>query len=276
MTQAGAIALIGTAATVGVIHTLLGPDHYVPFIAMSRAGRWSVRKTMGVTLICGLAHVLSSVVLGIAGIAAGSALGLLSKIETARGEIAGWLLLGFGLAYTIWGLRRAIRNQPHTHVHAHADGTVHSHVHVHGDEHAHVHVQSPRNAAAHVNQPAHAVAAHVGEPACATAAHLGEPADAADSPRSALTGWALFTIFIFGPCEPLIPLMLAPAAVGRWWVVALVSAMFSAATLGVMTGLVYAGIRGARRWSAPGLERFAHAGAGLALTACGLTVKLGL
>lgn len=271
MTQTGAMALVGTAVTVGVIHTLLGPDHYVPFVAMSRAGRWSTRKTMGVTLVCGLAHVLSSVLLGIAGIAAGSALGLLTKIEEARGDVAGWLLLGFGLAYTVWGLRRAIRNQPHTHVHAHADGTVHTHAHAHGDDHAHVHVdmdaavQNPRNAVGHTDEAANAAVAHI-----------GEPADAADSPRSALTGWALFTIFIFGPCEPLIPLMLAPAALGRWWVVALVTAVFGAATIGVMAGLVYAGIRGARRLSAPGLERFAHASAGLALTACGLAVKLGL
>lgn len=254
MTQAGAIALIGTSATVGVIHTLLGPDHYVPFIAMSRAGRWSVRKTMSVTLVCGLAHVFSSVVLGIAGIAAGSALGLLTSIEQARGEIAGWLLLGFGLAYTIWGLRRAIRNKPHTHVHAHADGTVHSHTHVHGADHAHVHVRSPQNSAAQAG---------------------GSPAPP-ESPRSALTGWALFTLFIFGPCEPLIPLMLAPAALGRWWVVALVTAVFAVATLGMMSVVVFAGVKGVQRLSSPALERFAHAGAGLALTVCGMAVKLGL
>lgn len=57
---------------------------------------------------------------------------------------------------------------------------------------------------------------------------------------------------------------------------ALVTAVFGAATISVMAGLVYAGIRGARRWSAPGLERFAHAGSGLALTACGLAMKLEL
>jgi len=35
------VALCATAAGVGVIHTLLGPDHYLPFAAMARAGDWS-------------------------------------------------------------------------------------------------------------------------------------------------------------------------------------------------------------------------------------------
>ncbi|MCC7293947.1 MAG: hypothetical protein IT449_17950 [Phycisphaerales bacterium] len=323
MTQTGAIALVGTAATVGVIHTLLGPDHYIPFIAMSRAGRWSLRKTMGVTLVCGLAHVLSSVLLGVAGVAAGSALGLLTKIEAARGDVAGWLLVGFGVAYTVWGVRRALRNKPHAHWHAHADGTLHSHVHVHHEDHVHVHARAAESEHVHDNSVAtcadqlhvhceatdadphhaHTKAAdadHVHQHTEATDADLvhihsaaapeaehphvhrgaraapGRAESLSDAERSTLTGWALFTVFIFGPCEPLIPLMMAPAAMGRWWIVALVTAVFGAATIGVMTGLVYAGSRGARRLSSPGLERFAHAGAGLALTACGLAVKFGL
>jgi hypothetical protein len=32
------LALCLTAVTVGAVHTLLGPDHYVPFVATSRAG----------------------------------------------------------------------------------------------------------------------------------------------------------------------------------------------------------------------------------------------
>lgn len=30
------------AVTVGAVHTALGPDHYIPFAAMSRIGRWSM------------------------------------------------------------------------------------------------------------------------------------------------------------------------------------------------------------------------------------------
>jgi hypothetical protein len=64
------IALLSvTAISIGFIHTILGPDHYLPFIVLSEARKWSLRKTMLITFFCGLGHVLSSVVLGLVGIA---------------------------------------------------------------------------------------------------------------------------------------------------------------------------------------------------------------
>ena len=32
--------------------------------------------------------------------------------ESFRGELAGWLLLTFGLVYFVWGVRRALRHRP--------------------------------------------------------------------------------------------------------------------------------------------------------------------
>ena len=61
------VTLSAGAVTLGFLHCLVGPDHYVPFIAMSRIGSWSFRKTMIVTLLCGIGHILSSVVLGFLG-----------------------------------------------------------------------------------------------------------------------------------------------------------------------------------------------------------------
>ena len=58
------LLLMWTAATIGFIHTLAGPDHYLPFVMMARARQWSQRKTLWITLLCGIGHVLSSVVLG--------------------------------------------------------------------------------------------------------------------------------------------------------------------------------------------------------------------
>jgi len=60
-----------TAISIGFIHTILGPDHYLPFIVLSEAKKWNLRKTMFITFLCGLGHVLSSVVLGLIGIAVG-------------------------------------------------------------------------------------------------------------------------------------------------------------------------------------------------------------
>src|SRR3990170_4613760 len=121
------ILLYATAASIAFVHTLLGPDHYLPFVAMSRAGGWSVRKTIVITLLCGLGHVLSSAVLGLIGIAFGVAMFRLQWIERFRGDLAGWFLLAFGLVYFLWGVRRAMPNHPHPHYRAHADGVLHTH-----------------------------------------------------------------------------------------------------------------------------------------------------
>ena len=232
-----------TAASVGLIHTLIGPDHYVPFIVMARARSWSLVRTLGITLACGVGHVLGSIVLGAVGIALGWTLGGLEWLEGIRVEVAAWLLLGFGLAYTVWGFRRAIRSRPHSHWHDHSDGTVHEHRHTHHQEHLHVHESSP-------------------------ARH--------PSPRVGLTPWVLFVIFLFGPCEALIPVLMYPAAEGQWWTVALVAMVFALCTIATMLAVVALGYLGLSRLAFGRLERYSHALAGLTLVACGLAIQLGL
>ena len=114
--------LILTAASIGCIHTLLGPDHYVPFVAMGAARRWTTRKTLWITSLCGVGHVLGSVAIGMVGIGIGVSLHRLEWLEGLRGDAAAWLLTGFGLAYLAWGLKKAWRARPHTHPHFHGDG----------------------------------------------------------------------------------------------------------------------------------------------------------
>jgi len=239
MTQELSI-LVATAATIGVLHTLIGPDHYVPFLAMAGARRWSLRRTLGITTVCGVGHVLGSVILGTLGIALGWAVGGLEWLAGVRGGVAAWLLLGFGLAYTAWGLRRAVRNRPHIHWHSHADGTVHEHTHAHHDQHAHAHE------------------ARVGR------RHIRN-----------VTPWVLFVIFVFGPCEALIPILMYPAAGGSWWGVGLVVLVFGVVTITTMLLAVTVGYLGISRVSLGRLERFSHALAGLTLVACGLAIQFG-
>ena len=227
-----------TALTVGVVHTLLGPDHYLPFIAMARARGWSGPRTLAITLACGLGHVGASLVLGALGVVFGWSLTGLSRIDEARGNIAVWLLVGFGLAYAAWGVRSAARSRPHRHLHAHDNGTLHSHGHTHRGEHAHVHEERARS-------------------------------------RS-MTPWLLFTIFIFGPCEALVPLLMVPAAASDWWGVGFVALVFAVATLATMSALVMAAHLGLAKLSLGPLERYSHALAGLALVACGLAIRSGL
>ena len=91
-------ALIITAASIGFFHTILGPDHYLPFIMISWARKWSALKTFIVTLLCGVGHIGSSVVLGLIGVAMGIAVNKLELAESVRGNLAAWMLIAFGLA----------------------------------------------------------------------------------------------------------------------------------------------------------------------------------
>ena len=93
--------LAGTAATIGLVHTIFGPDHYLPFIVLAKSRQWNIFRTLTITFICGLGHVLSSVVLGFIGLVIGVAVFKLETIESFRGEIAGWLLIIFGFTYLI-------------------------------------------------------------------------------------------------------------------------------------------------------------------------------
>jgi len=111
-------ALAGTAAAVGALHSL-APDHWVPFMAVGRARGWSAARTAQVTLLCGFAHVTVSVVLGLLALRLGQ--GLLEAFGTRLESVAGILLIGFGLAYGLWGLRRALAGKLHGHAHPHFD-----------------------------------------------------------------------------------------------------------------------------------------------------------
>lgn len=97
--------LLVTAASIGFVHTILGPDHYLVFVAMAKARGWSIAKTLRITAICGIGHVLSSVAIGAVGILLGAELTRLVAIEGGRGSLAGWALLAFGLVYLAWGIK---------------------------------------------------------------------------------------------------------------------------------------------------------------------------
>ena len=125
--------LVWAAISVAFLHTLSGPDHYLPFIALSKSRGWSLAKTIGWTTLCGLGHVGSSVLLGLGGAAIGWSLSKVSWLENVRGGIAGWVMLTFGLAYGIWGLYRAHCNNPHKHFDLQNDGQLYVFEHQHGE-----------------------------------------------------------------------------------------------------------------------------------------------
>lgn len=235
MMDSAALVLLATAATVAFVHAAVGVDHYLPFVVLGRARRWSLRKALGITTLCGVGHVLSSVLIGVVGLALGAAAEKLELIEGFRGSIAAFGLIGFGLVYAVWSFVRAARGHVHQHVHVHADGTHHDHGHDHAGEHVHPHEAGGQRV---------------------------------------LTSWTLFILFVFGPCEALIPLFLAPASQGRWGLVLGVAVLFSAVTVATMLAFVTAGLLGLRRLRLAGLERHAGTLAGLAIAASGLAIQV--
>ena len=229
--------LMITAASIGFVHTALGPDHYVPFIALSKSEKWSNLKTTLITLLCGTGHVLSSIVIGVVGFLIGSSLFSLESIEAFRADIAGWLLISFGLIYAIWGIRQSILNRTHTHIHTHEDGTVHQHSHNHQTDHAHVHASESKK----------------------------------------LTPWLIFIIFVLGPCEPLIPLLIYPAASHNFLAVIGVASIFTIVTLLTMLMMVFVGIFGLSFFPVERIQKHIHALAGISILICGISIQfLGL
>ncbi len=229
------IVFSGLGAGLGFVHTLFGPDHYVPFIFMAKARNWRLQKTILITVLCGLGHVGSSILLGFAGLAIGKSLEHLKALESLRGNWAAWAFVLFGFIYMAWGIYKAYKNKPHRHFHDHPDGESHDHHHTHNEKHGHDH---------------------------------------APLRLASLTPWILFLIFVLGPCEPMIPTIIYPAltdrgSIGEAIIVSIVFTFVTIATMVVMVILLEKGISyiGLRK-----MERYTHALAGAMLLISGLGI----
>ena len=203
--------LVVSSATLGFVHTLLGPDHYLPFIVLSKARKWSNNKTMWITFISGIGHVGSSVLIGMIGIALGISLQKLQFLESFRGGIVGWMLFAFGIGYTIYGIYKYMKSTHHHHL--------------------------PKFLVPKKVRDMH---------------HL--PMDEHDKDNTKLTPWILFLIFVFGPCEVLIPLLMFPAYTDRSVGILAVALAFGSATILTMLLTVYLGHKGTSLLSSKGLK----------------------
>jgi nickel/cobalt transporter (NicO) family protein len=228
------LVLAVTAASIGFIHTVLGPDHYLPFIVLSKARGWNTLKTTIITLLCGLGHILGSIALGFVGIILGIALFRLEAIESIRGELAAWLIIIFGFTYMCWGIFHSLRSRKHEHEHLHNNGEIHTHTHEHTKEHTHLHFLKDKT----------------------------------------LTPWILFLIFVFGPCEPLIPLVMYPAAQHDLFGVSVVSMVFGLTTISTMVVIVLVSSYGLIKFPFERFAKYSHAFAGLAIFASGSAIKI--
>jgi len=204
---------------------------------IAKARKWTMAKTSLITLACGIGHVGSSVVLGGLGIALGVMLSKIEGIESFRGNLAAWAFVLLGLGYMIWGIYRALRNKPHKHIHYHTGKTTHEHEHMHEQNHDHVHKTEKI-----VN----------------------------------LTPWVLILIFVLGPCEVLIPMLMYPAAEHGTKGIVLVSSVFAVSTIATMLVIVTLLTTGFNKIPFGKLERWTHAIAGATILLSGIAILLGL
>lgn len=203
-----------SAISLGFIHTIIGPDHYLPFVAMAKTRTWSTSRTISVVAICGLGHALSSVAIGAIFIFAGFALDKVFFINELRGNIASWFLFSVGLVYTIWAIIHRLKHPNHEHTHLNND----------------------------------------------------------NKNKKSMTFWVLFAIFVFGPCEPLIPLLMYPAANHNLIALVFISLLFTVTTISTMLAMTLLMLKGASFVKFHALEKYQHVLAGSTLTLCGASI----
>ncbi len=109
--------LLAAAVALAALHALL-PSHWLSFVAVGRARRWSLKSTLWATLLAGIGHVLLTTLLGLLLAGAGRALWnnihLPPMLEQA---VLGTVLIILGLFFLVQGMRHK-----HTHLHVRVDG----------------------------------------------------------------------------------------------------------------------------------------------------------
>lgn len=108
------IALITGSLVLSVLHALI-PNHWLPVLAISKKENWTLSQTMSVTFISGLAHALSTVIIGVMIGVVGVKLS--SIAESFTHYIAPGVLIGIGLFYMY-------QHHRHKHFHLHAEPVV--------------------------------------------------------------------------------------------------------------------------------------------------------
>jgi hypothetical protein len=212
-----------SAVSLGFLHVLAGPDHYIPFIVMAKARRWSYVKTLGVTVLCATAHVGSSVLLGLCGVRFGTDLMRCRAFEFLRGGLSGWLLLILGMLYFLYGVRKIFERRL--------------------------------------------------DVRAVDFSGVRKPVEHERALLSRTLPWWLFVIFVLGPCEPLIPLMMLPAVKGHYGMMAVGVSIFSVTTVLTMAGMVLAGAFGLSVSPLKLPRRYGHALAGMAIVLCAIAVQ---
>jgi len=201
----------GLAFTMAVLHSL-NPDHWLPFVMMGRSRNWSYQRTLALAGLAGIAHVCTSIIIALIGVALGASLA--ERFTTIVEYITGSLLIvfGFGFAYLSW------RRKGHHH-HGiplisrllgrsteEAEKYVHIHEHVAGDKQKH---------------------------------------DKNENPNNEKIGYGLVAIIGLTPCVALLPILFAVTPLGLSSILAIMAVFLivTIATILLLTGMALKGLK---------------------------------
>jgi threonine/homoserine/homoserine lactone efflux protein len=95
-----------------------------------------------------------------------------------------------------------------------------------------------------------------------------------ETSAKSVTFWALFIVFVLGPCEPLIPLVMFPAVEHNWHGLILVVISFGLVTIATMSTIVFLSVKGLASLKTSLLEKYIHALAGSIIALSGISIKL--
>lgn len=187
------LGLMAATVTLAVLHTLV-PDHELPLAMIGRAQNWTIKKMAGVTLVAGTIHISVSMTIGIIALVISTALA--KQVANIAHIISGFLLVTFGVVYTILAWRR----KGHSHSHG---GLGHSH----GSKYAaHAHGRAPSGS--------------------------GIKLDSEGKPIISGSAW-LVAIVGIAPCFTLIPVLLQSTLFGPTTTL-IVMVVYAISTIGMM------------------------------------------
>lgn len=112
------ITLIVGSFALSLLHAII-PNHWLPILAIAKKEKWSIAQTTRVTVIVGLSHAVSTVLIGLVLAFVGSTLS--SAVENFTAYIAPSLLIALGLFYIYQHSRHH-----HFHMHGHPEQDSHN------------------------------------------------------------------------------------------------------------------------------------------------------
>jgi nickel/cobalt exporter len=210
-----ALAVAGFGAA--FLHAAI-PTHWLPFVLVGRARRWSRRKTLSVALLAGAGHVAANTALGAAIAWFGARLGE-ESLELLPWAVGGLLVvIGLWFCWRQWRGGGLCHHHPPGGRHQPSNGCGHGHEHSHWDE------------------------------------ELRESALAAPATGDWAVIGGLLAMLTLSPCEAFLPVYLLGVPFGVHGFLVL-SAILAVATLGAMALFTWLTLLGFERFRLQNLER---------------------